>query len=111
MLAEERDPNDIIDAVVLEQLTQLLEGTTEWVQFHRPALLYEVIWLAEDHLVAFPQKWQASCSSSSFFVFPSLVSPCFSPRPPNPVPWKQGPIPTKLVPPPFCVCCISLTGG
>lgn len=42
---------------------------TEWVQFHYPALLDEVVQLAEDRLAAYPGQ-----ASPSFFLSLALMS-------------------------------------
>ncbi|XP_060779261.1 zinc finger protein 18-like isoform X3 [Neoarius graeffei] len=75
--ADNRDTEEIIDLVALEQfVTRLPEGTAEWVQCHRAASLDQAIELAEDHMVAVPTAGQhvspsppplalSFCSSSS----------------------------------------------
>ncbi|XP_058630037.1 zinc finger protein with KRAB and SCAN domains 7-like [Onychostoma macrolepis] len=55
LMAEERDIEEVVDLVVLEQfIARLPRGTAEWVQCHRPTSLTQAIQLAEDHLVACP---------------------------------------------------------
>lgn len=52
LLAEDHNTKDMVDLVVLVQfVTQILQGTAEWVQCHHLALLGGPVQLAEDQLV------------------------------------------------------------
>lgn len=57
---------EIGDLVVLEQfVTQLPEGTVEWVQCYCPVKIEDSVQLVEDHLVEYPRAGSTSLSSCS----------------------------------------------
>ncbi|XP_060769996.1 uncharacterized protein LOC132881498 [Neoarius graeffei] len=80
------DAEGIIDLVALEQfIAPLPEGTAEWVQCHRPALLDQAIELAEDHMAAVLTAGQCVSSSPLFSLFLLLSPPfCSSSSPHSP---------------------------
>ncbi|XP_060786790.1 uncharacterized protein LOC132892529 [Neoarius graeffei] len=70
--ADNRDAEGVIDLVPMGQfVARLPEGTAEWVQCPRPALLDQAIELAEDHMVAVPTAGRHVSSSVFFLCFPS----------------------------------------
>ncbi|XP_051970081.1 neurotrophin receptor-interacting factor homolog [Xyrauchen texanus] len=77
LLAGDRNVEEHVDRVVLEQFVQrLARRTAEWVQCHRPASLEEAIRLAEDHMAAIPRADEPSLSLSPLpLCLPLFFSP------------------------------------
>uniref|UniRef100_A0AAR2IX28 SCAN box domain-containing protein n=1 Tax=Pygocentrus nattereri TaxID=42514 RepID=A0AAR2IX28_PYGNA len=70
LLSKERDSEEVLDLVVLEQfITCLPEETAAWVQCHQPESLDEATKLAEAHMAAY---------SGAGAPTPKLLSPSLS---------------------------------
>ncbi|KAL7867075.1 hypothetical protein AOLI_G00148890 [Acnodon oligacanthus] len=106
LLSKERDPGEILDLVVLEQLiTRLPNETAAWVQCHQPGSLDEATRLAEAHMAAY-----SGAGASTQQPSPSLPMPASRKRVAL-GPWGPNPLalalPMRQPPPPFCLAVQS----
>ncbi|KAL7890543.1 hypothetical protein AOLI_G00000190 [Acnodon oligacanthus] len=92
LLSEERNPDEILDLVVLEQFIACLpEETAAWVQCHQPGSLDEATRLAEAHMAAYSGVGAPTQQPST-----SLSVPVPAPRKrvalgPKPLPRSRAP--------------------